>query len=239
MTIGPKEVWRRERRRERHEQLRERIDGLLAKSRGPAPPSADVVAEMKMAGARVHTGYASVFGLPDYQGDIILEDAFDDWLEGFHASGGQIPLLEEHKWDDPTALRGWSQEVRADSHGLWVMFALLPEHGEQVLADVRTGRRSGLSIGHFVEDERPPTWPEREAGAQRVLTKLIVREVSLCCTPANTAARTYAVKSRGQSLIADVRSRLAEQFSDGFLRRDEQNQLAGRLSALTARAAQM
>jgi uncharacterized protein len=210
--------WNRAKREQARRRVarRERIERILRKAREGSgrAPGAPAIAEMKMPGARLLEGYASVFGLPDYQGDIVAPDAFDEWLGSYDSQSAPIPLLLEHRWDDPDAVMGWAESIDADDHGLWARFALLPEHGEDVLAKVRSGAVSGLSIGYLVDDDREPTWPEKEKGAKRVLTRVHVREVSLVRTPANTASRAYSVKTRAQLLVSEVRASLAAQLAD-------------------------
>jgi HK97 family phage prohead protease len=215
---------------------RERIERVLRKARQySAPvPTAVAVTEMKMPGARVLEGYASVFDLPDYQGDIVAVGAFDEWLSTYDGDKSPIPLLLEHRSGDKDALRGWAETLIADDHGLWARFSLLPDHGEDVLAKVRSGALSGLSIGYVVEDDREPTFLETEMGAKRVLTRIHVREVSLVRTPANTASRAYSVKTRTQMLLSEVRTALAVQRGSDVMDADATAALSRRVGRVLA-----
>lgn len=198
----------RKRREALATQQRKRVDLVLQKYRESLSPkpSAVTVAEMKMPGARVLEGYGSVFDLPDYQGDIVARGAFDEWLRTYNGKKAPIPLLLEHRANDPEAIMGWAQSLSVDHHGLWARFGLLAEHGEDVLEKVRSGQLDGLSIGYIVDEARHPTWTEKEKGATRILTAIRVREISLVRTPANTASRAYSVKTRAQVLAAEVRA---------------------------------
>jgi HK97 family phage prohead protease len=222
--LDPKTVTRLKARERRRAALAEKVaralDATKAQERRVVVPGLAIGGE-KMPGDRTLSGYGAVFNNPDYHKDIITPGAFDRWLRWYNGHPEFVPLLwdrrqgeplvfhAEHEEEDPRAVLGHAEQVKTDHHGLFSMFRLLPETGEAVFRKVRKGEWDGLSIGYRIIDSRPPTWEERQWGAKHVLTDVWVREISLVKTPANTAARVYAVKSRAELLVDSVRHQLA------------------------------
>lgn len=236
-------------RKERHKQLRKRVAATLELARRPhrfvwEPSRVPLLAvrETKKAGERILSGYASVWDVVDVQKDIVTRTAYDAWLAWYNGQDDPLPLLNSHATDDeierdPDLVLGFASSIRKDDHGLFCDFRLRPgELGEQVVRGVRRGMFTGLSIGGSRNYEwRPPTWPEKELGAERVLTEIWLREISLCGMPANPSARVTATKSLGDVLIGNVRRELALQRGELIVSEAEQNMLMGRLRAALAR----
>lgn len=225
-------------RQRRHAELKGRIDGLLDWARQVdmvRPPGLEF--GTKAAGDRTLSGYANVFGVADYQGDIVLPGAFDRWLRWYRRQTEALPLLEEHTDPEknPAALLGYADEIKVDDYGLYASFRLLAgDVGERVVRLVRGGKADGLSIGYRADDWRAPTWEEKEHGARRTLTGVWVREISLVKYPANSPSRVTATKSASELLIERVRTGLAAQRAPEAM--EAQAELRTRIAFALARA---
>ncbi|SKD91907.1 HK97 family phage prohead protease [Mycobacteroides abscessus subsp. abscessus] len=145
------------------------------------------------------TGLASVFDNLDYHGDIVRRGAFTKSL----ASGQAIPLLWEHKADDPRNYVGDITAAVETNDGLQVTgkFDLSSEHGAAAYRNVKGRRVSGLSIGYAIRNAT-------KTAAGNELTDLELIEVSVVARGANDRALIGSVKSAGQTTIS-VRSELA------------------------------
>lgn len=89
-------------------------------------------------------GYASLFGVPDLTGDIVMPGAFAQSLKRRRPEG--IKLLYQH---DPGQPIGRWVSIEEDARGLRVVGEILPDLalGRETLALVRAGILDGLSIG--------------------------------------------------------------------------------------------
>ncbi len=124
-------------------------------------------------------GYASVFGVPDSGGDIVMPGAFRD-------SGKPVPLLWQHDAREPL---GFVESMREDSKGLRIIARVVASgRGEQVVQLLRAGAIDGLSFGYRVKSARP----DRLRGL-RSLERLDLIEVSLVTFPMQPLARVLGV----------------------------------------------
>jgi len=135
------------------------------------------------------TGHAATFGGIDAHGDTITPGAFKETI-GQHTAAGTMPaLLWNHDQAEPVGrLTGMAEDAR----GLAVKGALnlrtpagLKAHEHLLAGDI-----SGMSIGYQVA----PGGYESVRGGGRILKKLLLHEVSLASTPADTNARVSGVK---------------------------------------------
>jgi hypothetical protein len=134
-------------------------------------------------------GYGSVFGVEDSYGEIVAPGAFSDSLEELGAKKRIVPVLWQHRSDQPI---GTYSEIAEDDHGLFVKGQLLIEavgQASEAHALMKAGAVSGLSIGYWV---RESSFDEKTN--VRTLTKLDLVEVSLVTFPACDDARVEAVK---------------------------------------------
>lgn len=141
------------------------------------------------------SGYASVFGVVDQGGDVVLPGAYARSLKRLRSEGRMVKMLWQH---DPAQPIGVWDEIREDAHGLYVRGHLLTEvgKGREAAALIAAGAIDGLSIGY-----RTVT-AEKDAKGQRLLRELDLWEVSLVTFPMLPEAR---VGSKGESLSpADV-----------------------------------
>ncbi len=154
-------------------------------------------------GCRIE-GYASVFGVTDQGGDVVVAGAYSRSLKRLQAEGRMVKMLWQH---DPAQPIGVWDEVREDGRGLRVKGRILTdvEKGREAAALIAAGAIDGLSIGY-----RTVT-AEKDAKGQRLLREVELWEVSLVTVPMLPEAR---VGAKGD-LPADAALReLAAVFED-------------------------
>lgn len=158
-------------------------------------------------------GYASVFGIMDRVGDIVLPGAFKASLADWKRRKKAVPMLWNHDPDDPIGI--WSDVVE-DEKGLRVKGELVLDvpRAAQTRALLAKGVIGGLSIGFRTLDYEI----DRATGARR-LKKVELWEISPVTFPALPEAQVTGVKNFNPRELEDAL-------------RDE-----GRLSARDAKAA--
>lgn len=137
----------------------------------------------------VFEGYGSVFGVVDSYQEVVAAGAFADSLAELASKGRKVPVLWQHRSDQPI---GIYLEIAEDDTGLRVKGQLLIDAVAQATeahALIKAGAVTGLSIGYWV---RESSYDEKTG--IRTLTKLDLVEVSLVTMPANDDARVEAVK---------------------------------------------
>lgn len=139
-------------------------------------------------------GYASIFGAPDQNGDVVAPGAFAKSLTRLQADGGSVKLLWQH---DPAQPIGVWDEVVEDAMGLFVRGRLLTEiaRGEEAAALLSFGAVDGLSIGYRTIKAEPLP------GGGRRLIELDLWEVSLVTFPMLPSAR--AGRDPGPTLVGE------------------------------------
>jgi HK97 family phage prohead protease len=142
------------------------------------------------------TGYGSVFGVKDLQGDIVERGAFAKTIAD---RGGQIPLLWMHDARQPIG----KGVVSEDERGLKLegQLNLEKQVGREAYSDLKAGIVSGLSIGYYTVKDSV------DKDGTRHLKELKLREVSLVTFPANEAAQVTGVKG---DAIAELLAELKE-----------------------------
>lgn len=142
------------------------------------------------------SGYASVFGVKDRGGDIVMPGAYSESLKRLAASGGRVRMLWQHDQGQPIGV--WD-EVAEDAHGLRVSGRLLTDvaKGREAAALMAAGAVDGLSIGYrTLRAERLP-------GGGRKLIELELWEVSLVTFPMLPVARVSAKEdAHGDSVLS-------------------------------------
>lgn len=144
------------------------------------------------------SGYASVFGITDSQGEEVASGAFDLSLKSWAALGKMPKLLWQHDCRQPIGL--W-REIREDNHGLFVKGQLLLElaQGREAYSLLKNGIVDGLSIGFATVRAR------RNANSQvRILEEVNLHEVSLVTFAANPKAKVEQVKREEPEIDALV-----------------------------------
>jgi len=148
-------------------------------------------------------GYASVFGVADQGGDIVMPGAYSASLQKMAERGGKVRMLWQHDQGQPIGV--WD-EVIEDSHGLRVAGRLLTDvaKGREAVALMSAGAVDGLSIGYrTIRAEKTP-------GGGRKLHELELWEVSLVTFPMLPVARVAAKEA-----VYD--DRLLAAFADGLI----------------------
>lgn len=134
-------------------------------------------------------GYGSVYGVVDSYKEVVAPGAFAESLAELHAKQRRVPVLWQHRQDQPI---GVYSEIREDETGLFVKGQLLIDavgQAAEAHALMKAGAVTGLSIGYWV---RESSFDEKTG--IRTLSKLDLVEVSLVTFPANDDARVEAVK---------------------------------------------
>lgn len=137
------------------------------------------------------SGYGSVFGEVDSYREIVAPGAFAASLTARAAKGRKLPILWQHRSDQPL---GIYDVAREDETGLYLEGRLLVDdvtQAREAHALMKAGALTGLSIGYYVMGE---SWNEKDR--IRTLTAVDLEETSLVTFPANDSARIDSVKSR-------------------------------------------
>lgn len=140
-------------------------------------------------------GYASVFGIEDNGGDVVMAGAFANSLKG--RSGAGVKMLWQHNPDQPIGV--WD-EIREDEKGLWIKGRLLTEvqKGKEAAVLMAAGAIEGLSIGYRTLRSK------NGDGSQRILEEVELWEVSVVTFPMLPEA-TAALKGAD---LEDVKAKL-------------------------------
>lgn len=148
---------------------------------------AEGAAPLSVGEGAVIEGYASLFGLPDGGGDLVVAGAYGGSLARLAARAGRVKMLWQH---DPAQPIGVWDEVREDATGLWVRGRLLTEvaRGREAAALVGAGAIDGLSIGYRTLKA------VRDKEGRRRLEEIELWEVSLVTFPMLAEARLGAAK---------------------------------------------
>lgn len=151
----------------------------------------DFDCEFKFAedGAGAVSGYASVFGLLDRGGDIVMPGAFKASLADWRRKKAAVPMLWQHRSDEPIGV--WTDLVE-DEKGLKVTGDLIMDvpRAAQVRALMLKGAVRGLSIGYQTQDYEI----DRQTGARR-LKKVDLWEISPVTFPMLPEAQISGVKT--------------------------------------------
>ena len=142
----------------------------------------------RTSGAGVLEGYASLFGVSDSGGDIVMKGAFARSLAKRGASG--VKMLWQHNAAEPIGV--WN-EIIEDAKGLKVFgrLDLSVARAREAFSLLRDGAVDGLSIGF--KTRRATTDP---ASGLRRLHEVDLWEISIVTFPMLDQARVDAVKRR-------------------------------------------
>lgn len=136
-------------------------------------------------------GYASLWGAVDTYRERVERGAFVESLADTAAKGRKLPILWQHRTDEPIGVWDRLEEDDKGLYGegsLWLddaPYARIAYRGLQ--SDCITGQ----SIGYFVRED---AFDEKER--VRTLKKLDLREVSIVTDPALEDARVDTVKAK-------------------------------------------
>ena len=144
-------------------------------------------------------GYASLFGLTDQGGDVVVRGAYAASLKRLVVRGDKVRMLWQH---DPTRPIGVWDEIREDEKGLWVKGRLLPEiaQARAAAALIAAGAIDGLSIGYRTISA------ERDGKGRRLLSEVELWEVSLVTFPMLAEAKVGRKSDRALEMAAAFRA---------------------------------
>lgn len=157
-------------------------------------PGSGLAAVAEAAGAVTVAGYASLFGLRDRGGDVVLPGAYGAALARMADRGDRVRMLWQHDQAQPIGI--WD-EVAEDERGLRVRGRILTDvaRGREAAALLSAGALDGLSIGYRTVKAEPLP------GGGRRLIELELWEVSLVTFPMLPQAR-LAAKAAGGRIAA-------------------------------------
>ena len=135
------------------------------------------------------TGYASTYDM-DSMGDTILPGAFKRTLNSWKMKNRPIPVLWQHKADEPI---GATIEAFEDERGLRVRGRLLlgMQKAREAFEAAKAGVLGGLSIGFSI----PRDGAVRMEDGTREIKELKLYEYSFVTFPANESAVLTGVKN--------------------------------------------
>ena len=149
------------------------------------PDGAGLAVQAEGTDAVTVAGYASLFGIRDRGGDVVLPGAYAAALAALAGRGDRVRMLWQHDQSQPIGL--WD-EVAEDARGLRVKGRILTAvaRGREAAALLAAGAVDGLSIGYrTIRAEAMP-------GGGRRLIELDLWEVSLVTFPMLAQARIAA-----------------------------------------------
>ncbi|MEM1374155.1 MAG: HK97 family phage prohead protease [Pseudomonadota bacterium] len=170
------------------------LERKFCRLKGPVTLNADMEIE----------GYASLFGVKDTGGDIVVTGAYTASLTALKQAGQSVKMLWQHRPEEPIGL--WD-EVRETEKGLYVKGRLLPDvaRAREAAALLGAGAIDGLSIGYRT------IRAAKNSKGQRLLNELELWEVSLVTFPMLPEAR---VGSKGQEPADAVLREIAGAFEN-------------------------
>lgn len=136
----------------------------------------------------IFEGYASVFGVKDYDGDVIVKGAFKNSIEKFTKSGKRPKMLWQH---NPSIIIGKWIDMHEDDRGLYVkgtIFTDIPK-GQEAYALMKHGELDAMSVGFNIENSFI------DESKNRVIDDLDLWEISVVTWGANPEALVSSVKS--------------------------------------------
>lgn len=143
------------------------------------------VAPLRLAslGPDEFEGYASLFGVPDGGGDIVMPGAFAATLR--RRPPAEVRMLYQHTAAEPLGV--W-QDIREDTRGLYVRGRLVldVQRAREVRALFADGALDGLSIGFR-------TVRARKSGVHRLLQEIELWEISVVTFPLLAGSSVTAV----------------------------------------------
>jgi len=163
-------------------------------------------AELKLASGGAEgefEGYASVFGVTDSHGDMVIPGAFGASLAQHKAAGTMPTLYIQHGpalGGDPLPAGVWTS-LEEDGKGLkgrGRISALDTDYGKRARALVQDGALKGLSIGYRVA-ANGAAYGKKAGEPKRTLKSLNLIEVSLVTAPSNSHARVDSIKAALES----------------------------------------
>lgn len=152
------------------------------------------------------TAYASVFGVTDSYGDVVVKGAFEKTLAAWSESGNPIPLLFGHNLSDPDYNIGAVKSATEDDHGLLVECELDLDNPKaaQVYRLLKGKRINQMSYAYDIVDAKSA---KSDDGASiQELHDLRLYEISVVTVGANPETEVLAVKHTLEGLAAATKA---------------------------------
>lgn len=132
-------------------------------------------------------GIASAFGVKDRHGDVVERGAFASTIQFLQKQGARLPLLWQHKQDEPI---GHIVSLEERDDGLHIEGQLIMAlRNAKTAYDLMEAGAAYISYGYEVTAGEP-----MRGGGTRI-TGVDLGEISIVSTPANPYARVTSVKS--------------------------------------------
>jgi len=138
-------------------------------------------------------GYGSLWDKVDSYNEAVVKGAFTDSLVEWRQRNKPIPMLWQHRSDQP--IGGW-RKFSEDDQGLYLegTINLETQRGKEAFSDIEGEYVTGLSIGYYEVEADAYQWAPN--APPRKLRKLDLREISPVTFPALREAQIDAVKAR-------------------------------------------
>ncbi|MCE7028932.1 HK97 family phage prohead protease [Jiella avicenniae] len=194
----------------------------------------DLSLKAKPDNAGHFSGYASVWDVVDSYREKVAPGAFVASLAETAAKGRTLPILWQHRTDEPI---GQWDVLKEDQHGLYGEGTLWLDEAPYARLAKRgmgAGAITGLSVGYYVKDSSFD-----ETTRIRTLKQVDLVEASIVTTPANDEARVDTVKAKlaaGETITEREFERLLK--DRGFSRSDAAAIADGGFKAWAAGAGQ-
>lgn len=134
------------------------------------------------------SGYASVFGVKDSHGDVVIKGAFINSIT--EMEDRSLKLLSSHDIYDAREILGTIVELKEDDYGLWFKAVISQSVSSQDIATkVREGHLDEVSIGYFPMEE------EKVGDGTTLLKEAKLVEISLVTRASNSEAKVLMVKN--------------------------------------------
>ena len=137
-------------------------------------------------------GRAVIWDEKNAHNEIVERGAFRRTLQEHRAAGTRPLMLWAH---NPSEIIGVWTEIREDETGLYVKGQIVTTtvRGREAYDLLKAGALSGLSIGFR------PRADKRAANGVRILTDILLAEISIVGMPSASRARITSVRSLGRS----------------------------------------
>lgn len=136
---------------------------------------------------RLIEGYASVFDVRDFGGDVVQKGAYSKTIQD-RLPKNRIKVMRDH--EKPIGL---PLELREDSHGLFAVSKISEtELGDETLTLARDGVLDGMSVGIGILQQK---FGPHDGKASRFIKEVMLHEYSICTFPMNDDARVTSVKA--------------------------------------------
>lgn len=137
------------------------------------------------------SGYVSIFGTPDSYREVVAKGAFAASLAATATAGRKLPVLWQHRTDEPI---GQWDRLEEDDRGLYgegTLWTDVAPYARIAHRGMAAKAISGLSIGYYTVADS-----FNEAERIRTLTAIDLREASIVTDPAHADARVDQVRAK-------------------------------------------